>query len=140
MPTDFNQSQSCSDDTTCSQNRNGFGLQTCRKRFDVGAVCTSDDNCKPHLKCSEIYPYRRCYDPKLSLRVGEKCNPNVTSFGKMCVQSDDFRPMACLPKGKVYVCQKLAELYERCDPRRNVGCSPRSMSVCSQQRVCVPRM
>lgn len=111
----------------------------CREKFGVGAVCSSDEACKPPLKCGGIYPYRKCYDPILN-RLGQKCNPNGPSSGKGCVVADDGSPMDCLPKGKAYACQKLAALYERCGGGKNVACSPRSMSICNGDGVCVPKV
>lgn len=110
----------------------------CREKFGVGAVCDTEENCKSPLLCGGLFPYRQCYDPNLSLALGQECDPNAPSSGKVCVVEDDGTSMGCLPKGEAYACQKLAELYERCDAVKNVACSPRSMTVCDEDGVCVP--
>lgn len=104
----------------------------------MGAVCGTDDNCKPPLKCGGLHPYRQCYNPELNLGLGQKCNPNAPITGKVCVVADDGSSTSCLPKGDGHVCQKMAELYELCDTGKNVACSPRSMTVCDEDGVCVP--
>lgn len=127
------------DEMTCSQNRNGLGLHLCRKKSDDAEPCIRDEDCMPPLKCNGSYPYRQCYNPKLTLSFGQSCNPDAKASKKRCIIADDGYSLGCLPKNKGYVCQKMADMYERCDVRKNVGCSPFSKTLCSNDGVCVPR-
>lgn len=127
-----------SGDLICTQDRNGRGVSRCHKRFEEGSFCTRDDECARHLKCGGWYPLGKCYNPKHTLRLGETCSPGAKSSEKNCVVAKDGSPMRCLAKNNGYACQKMNEMYQRCDVDKNIGCSPVGNTFCSKDGVCFP--
>lgn len=116
----------------------------CRPKRGIGGICEDNDSCRDGLRCDvfQMSFQQQCFDPSLSLHVGNVCNPNPGIHEPRCTAErmkwvDDLRPTACLPKNTSYVCQWPVGLFEKCSPKDNVVCFPNDL-VCNKFGVCVP--
>lgn len=138
----------CAPGLICAQNTQGHGLLACRKPGPLGAVCQNDDECRGNLKCGPFPitspPHRRCYNPALTLPLGASCDPAAPLTAPRCVLTTvqrqfigniDFE-LRCLPKANAFACQRVALLFQQCDPLLNITCI--SGAVCSSYGVCIP--
>lgn len=126
----------------CMLNERGRGLARCRKPFQVGTTCKTDDQCQGKLKCSSEGggATGRCYNEKVSVPLGAPCNVSASATEKQCTVAKlngSEKKTYCLRKGSEFVCQFGASLYQRCSPKNNVGCGS-SGTVCGKYSVCMP--
>lgn len=104
----------------CRYNSKGEGLLRCLTPLKLGQACNNHGVCRYRLDCSRnILSGKKCFNPNMSLKQGDSCNPNASSIGKQCVESSVAGhfgyELKCLKnsEGK-FMCHRIIGLSEAC--------------------------
>ena len=71
--------------------RDGTNVRRCREPQKAGNYCQVDEDCPEGLVCPVVWTgnrdqeERRCYDPKMTLKLGDVCDPKANASQASCV-------------------------------------------------------
>eukprot|EP00178_Gracilaria_changii_P003424 TRINITY_DN1503_c0_g1_i4.p1 TRINITY_DN1503_c0_g1~~TRINITY_DN1503_c0_g1_i4.p1 ORF type:complete len:150 (-),score=7.94 TRINITY_DN1503_c0_g1_i4:123-572(-) len=142
----------CNEEMQCARDFLGEGVRLCRPKRGVGGICENDGSCIGDLQCDPSFRGERspslCFDPSLSLNLGDPCNPYARADQPRCVAEierdpslqyiTNVFPLSCLPKNDTHICQRAVGLFQQCSAEDNIACATDDL-VCSGLNVCVPK-